>query len=73
MPKLKYNPYKDVVILDDQLRDILRTKFNLSQSKSTLTEDDIGYILGLKDAGITGAAKLIVAINQHKKIELYIE
>ena len=73
MAKLKYNPYKDVVILDDQLRDILTTKFSLSSKKATLTLDDLNYIEGLKDAGITDSAKLIVAINQHKKVELYIE
>lgn len=73
MPKLKYNPYKDIVTCDDQLRDILNTKYNLSSGKATLTEEDVPYILGLKDAGITDASKLITAINQHKKIELYIE
>lgn len=73
MPKLKYNPYKSVVTCDDKLRDILKIKYNLTQGKATLTEDDLNYIYGLKDAGIPDATKLITAINQHKKVELYIE
>ena len=71
--KLKYNPYKDVVTLDSKLMDAIEVRFKLSTGKATLTKDNIDYLLGLQDAGITDADKLIVAINQHKKVELYIE
>ena len=71
--KLKYNPYKDIVTLDNKLMDAIKVRLDLSKGKATLTKDNIDYLLGLQDAGITDADKLIVAINQHKKVELYIE
>ncbi len=73
MSKLKCNPYKDVIELSDTLKDVISTHFNLTKGKATLTEDDLPYLLGIKDANITGTAKLITSIKQHKKVELYIE
>ena len=73
MSKLKCIPYKDVVVLDSKLQDVISSHFNLSSGKATLTEDDLNYLIGVKDAGIADTSKLINLLTQHKKIELYIE
>lgn len=74
---LKCIPYKDVIEFHDDLKDAIKAKYNLIQGKATLTEEDIDYLNGIKDAGNTeikeSVSSLIVQITQHKKVELYIE
>jgi hypothetical protein len=59
--------------LGDKLKFILRERYQLTEGVATLTSDDVGYLRGLADAGITDAAQLIEAIEKHGHIRIWLE
>lgn len=51
------------------LKSVLRKKFGYP-IQGVLQASDLGYIEGLKDAGIEGAEQLIEAVEKHQMIEV---
>lgn len=59
--------------LDDQLKFVIRERYGLEEGSYRLTEHNIDYLNGLKDAGIKDADKLISAIQKHEEIDIWLE
>jgi len=71
---LAYRPVVETApkTLSDELKYILRDKYNLNDGFIILTSEHIPYLEGLSDAKIRDADKLIQAIIKHSKIELFL-
>ena len=59
--------------LDDALKFALRKRYGGCVGGVTMDYNDIGYLNGLKDAGIDGAETLIDAIEKHDEIYVFEE
>jgi hypothetical protein len=57
--------------LPDHLKIVLRNSNTFAGGLNvTLDRENIGYLSGLRDAGVEGADKLIEAIEKHGEVEL---
>lgn len=54
--------------LPDELKYKLQEMYPALDADIHLTRSDLGYLKGLKQCGVKGAATLIAAIEQHKEI-----
>jgi len=61
--------------LDNDLKLKISKRYfkNNDVSSAVLTEEDIPYFMGLKDAGIKDANAIIENIREYRRIEIYIE
>ena len=59
--------------LPDALKFVLRDKCGLNNDRHTYGTEELSYLMGLRDAGIDGAAELIKAIEQHESVEVWLE
>ena len=58
--------------LPDELKYILREKYELGQGVYQLKYTDRDYLQGLSDAGIDGAKELLDHMNKGETIEIWI-
>lgn len=66
---LRWRPKGGGRTLDDDLKRYLRNRYG-DPIKVILTRADLDYLTGLSDAYVTGATKLIDAIEQYEEIEV---
>lgn len=72
--------WKKVIIqeakyLDDELKFILRKKYDGNWPVRLFSNDsnEMGYLEGLKDAGVKGAEELIEIIRENEQVDIYEE
>ncbi len=70
--KLKYIPFKEKHDLHSDLLVCLKQQYDMAK-KPVLSDDDLGYLTGLKHAKVQGIEDLIVAIKKHGKVQIFTE
>ena len=71
--QLRWEPtHAGVISLSPEMLAVVKKRLLTRDYEVSLTEKDLPYLEGVADAGIEDAAALIVAVKEHKEIDLTI-